>query len=106
MERLFDRLVLKDGTQLHGIIDYITVKHIYFFDFTKEKPEELVFQAILWKGNNTGVRFSVYMAIENPTTYLPRAILIPIRSVQFTESLLETTKKAKQKRTIKSLVEH
>lgn len=98
MDRLLDCLVLNDGTELHGIVDYITTKHAYFFDFTHAENKNYILLAAIWRGTtNAGeVRFSVYSTIEFPTIPLPRAVLIPKSNIQSASCDLSPTKKAKQ----------
>lgn len=95
---LLDTIILKDGKKLTGIIDYVSSKQIYFFDFTHEVNIDYLLLAILWKGYNANIRFSVYCIVEHPETALPRAILIPINNIKSSDKKLSKTKKIKQRK--------
>lgn len=99
MESLLDTITLKDNTQLHGIVDYVTTKHIYFFDFSKESATDYIMLVMLWKSSEkTETRFSVYCISEHPRTILPRVILIPKSNIKSSTKLLRQTKSIKQRR--------
>jgi len=94
---VLDIIKLKNNKTLIGIIDYISTKQIYFFDFSQELDKDFLLLAILWKGNNPNIRFSVYCIIEFPEIKLPRAILIPLSNIEDSSKNVEITKKPKQR---------
>jgi hypothetical protein len=99
---LLNRLTLKDGTQLRGIIDYVSDKHVYFFD-TADTTIDFLMLAILWVGNADHLRFSVYVTQYYPGIILPTAKLIPIANITNSNKQIEPTAKIKQrKRMIKT----
>lgn len=97
---LFNTIKLKDGRNLLGIVDFVTTKQLYFFDFTNEYMIDYVTLCILWKGNCDNMRFSVYCTIEYPTIKLPKVVLIPISSIDNINGNIPTYKKPKQKKRI------
>jgi hypothetical protein len=100
-KNLLDAIELKDGKTLIGIVDYISSKQLYFFDFTQDTDVDYLLLAILWKGNNPGMRFSVYCTINYPTVQLPRAILVPISNIQRAIYNITTKKPKQRKRNIR-----
>ena len=95
---VLDIIKLKNDKNLSGIIDYVSSKQIYFFDFTQETNIDFLLLAILWKGNNPNIRFSVYCTINYPEIELPRAILLPLINIESSSKNLELTKKPKQRK--------
>jgi hypothetical protein len=98
--RLLDQIELNDGRIFIGIIDFVSTKQIYVFDFTREPKEEFILLAILWKGYNPELRFSVYCSINYPDIRLPRAILIPKNHITSTDKEVQLTKPNKTKKKI------
>ena len=94
---LLNRITLKDGTQLRGIIDYVTDKYIYFFD-TEETTIDFLMLTILWIGNADHLRFSVYVTQYYPGIILPTAKLIPISNIASSNKPIEPTIKVKQRK--------
>lgn len=94
---LMNRITLKDGTQLCGIIDYVTDKHVYFFN-TEETTIDFLMLAILWVGNADHLRFSVYVTQYYPGILLPNAKLIPISNIKHSNKPIIPTSKVKQRR--------
>lgn len=94
---LLDTLILKDGSKLHGIVDYVTTKHVYFFDFTIESHPDYIFMALLWKLDFSHQRFSVF-SIRFPQRALPQVRLISKNDIIFTNKDLSPTKKPKQRK--------
>jgi hypothetical protein len=99
-EYLFNKITLKDGRVVKGIIDYITTKQIYFFDYTNNKNVDYVLLSILWKGNHDNMRFSVFCAIEFPELELPNVILIPQSNISSMTGSLPNYEKHKQRKRI------
>ncbi len=99
-EYLFNKITLKDGRQIKGIIDYVTTKQIYFFDYTNNKNVDYVLLSILWKGNHADMRFSVFCAIEFPDLDLPTVVLIPQSNIINIEGKLPDYQKHKQRKRI------
>lgn len=94
---LLNRITLKDGKQLCGVIDYVTDKHVYFFD-TEETTIDFLMLVILWIGNADHLRFSVYITQYYPGITLPTAKLIPISNIQHSNKPIVVTEKVKQRR--------
>lgn len=100
---LLDKISLKDGREFIGIVDFVNNKQIYMFDFTNEINTDYILLAILWKGYNPNLRFSVYCSINYPDVKLPRAILIPKNHINTTDKEIKITKSSKvRKKTIVS----
>jgi len=97
---LFNQITLKDGRELRGIIDYVTSKQIYFFDYTNNKNVDYILLSILWKGNHSDMRFSVFCAIEFPDLDLPNVVLVPQSNVAEIRGLLPEYQKHKQRKRI------
>jgi hypothetical protein len=100
-ELLLDCIILNDGKELFGIIDYITAKHIYFFDFSHHERSNYLLIAAVWRGasqKRDEIRFSVYSMLEFPQIPLPQATLIPKANVMSCNMPLYPTKKTKQKK--------
>lgn len=98
---LLNKITLKDGRELIGIIDYTTTKQLYFFDFTNnEKNIDYILLSIMWKGNYDHLRFSVFCTIQYPDIRLPNVILIPQNLVQSIQGNLPSYIKPKQKKRI------
>ena len=102
---LLNTVELKDGRKLMGIIDYVTTKQLYFFDFTEEHTVDYVTLSILWKGNHAEMRFSVFCTIEYPTIKLPKVVLIPQSNVKEIKGKLPDYKKPKQKKRIIKIID-
>lgn len=98
MSQVLDRIELNDGNVLYGIVDYVSKREAYFFDLGNESHEDYTMLAVLWKGNNPRLRFSVYCAIEYPYLPLPKAIIIPLNSVKESSVKFTKTKNPKSKR--------
>lgn len=99
---LLDKITLKDGRTLTGIMDFVSTKQIYILDFTNNEEVDYLLLAMLWKGNKPEMRFSVYCSIYYPSLKLPKAILIPKNNISETSRQIDTTKISKvKKRTIK-----
>jgi len=94
--KLLDEIELTNGKKYIGIVDYVNTKHVYFFDFSQEDQIDYLMLSILWKGYNPNIRFSVFCGINYPTLTLPRAILIPTKSIVNRE--YEPTTPTQQKR--------
>ena len=97
---LLNKIELKNGKSFIGIVDYITTKQLYFFDFTNEKYIDYILLAILWKGNYDNMRFSVFCAINFPNIDLPRVILLPQSNIEDIDGMLPEFDKPKQKKRI------
>ena len=101
---IMDEIVLNDNRTLTGIIDFVSNKQIYFFDFTQETHIDYLLLAILWKGYKPELRFSVFCSIHYPEMNLPRAILLPTVNIKTTSKEVITTRRPKQrKKVIRSL---
>lgn len=99
-DQLLDIIKLKNGKTLCGIIDYVTTKQLFFLDFTTESEIDYLLLAIMWKGSNNNMRFSVYVTIHYPTVKLPQAKLIPINNITSTNRPLVKIKSPKQRRKV------
>src|SRR4030065_1216963 len=99
-DTMLDTIKLKDGRTLIGIVDFISNKQIYFFDFSKEISVDFILLAILWKGNSPDLRFSVYTTINYQNLNLPRAILIPTNHIKTSTKQFVPTKKPKQRKKV------
>lgn len=100
-QNLLNTIHLKTGETLIGIVDYITTKQIYFFDFTKqaEFSPDILFLAMMWRGNSlSNTRFSVYCAINYPGLELPEAKLIPVSNIEDCDFEITQSPKAKQRK--------
>ena len=101
MGMLLNKIVLKTGEEFIGIIDYISSKQIYFFDFTSNYyvTEDIIILAMMWRGNALdSTRFSVYCASALPGIQLPQAKLIAISNIEHCDIPLCPTPKAKQRK--------
>lgn len=58
---LIDTIILNNGRELRGVIDFIGKKQIYFYDFTDTNRVDLLTLMCLWKGNEPELRFSVWL---------------------------------------------
>lgn len=97
---LLNQVTLKDGRKYVGIVDYVTTKQIYFFDFTGEASLDYTLLSIMWKGNHADMRFSVYCAIEHPNIQLPNVILIPQNNIDKILGNYDHHEKPKQRKRI------
>jgi len=98
---LLNKIVLKNGKTYHGIIDYVTKRQVYFFDFSEmyKFNTDLLIMAMMWKGNSSSnIRFSIYVALNYPNFPLPPAKLIPAASIEECDIPLNETPKGKQRR--------
>lgn len=102
---LLNTIELKDGRKLLGIVDFVTTKQLYFFDFTNEHTIDYVTLSIIWKGNNAEMRFSVFCTIEYPELRLPKVILIPRTNVVDIKGKMPDYKKPKQKKRIIKIID-
>lgn len=97
---LLDTIILNDDTKLKGVVDYVSNKQVYLFDFTQEQNRaDYICLVMMWKGANIDTRFSVWCLANYPLIRLPRAILVPRNNIRYTDKPLIKTKKAKQRRT-------
>ena len=96
--KLLTTLTLKNDEQLIGIVDFINNKQLYFFDFSKEHNVDYILLSVLWQGNAPNLRFSVFCTINYPKLHLPKALLIPLSSIEKTNHPLTKTIKAKNRR--------
>lgn len=104
-ENLLDYIETKNGILHYGIIDFITTKHVYLFDFSKDESPDYILMAAYWKMTNSVTRFSVFCIIEYPNIRLPRVVLIPKSNIKATNAVLTPTKKPKQRNfTIKDII--
>jgi len=99
-EYLLNKITLKDGRELLGVVDFVTKKQLYFFDFTDNHTIDYVTLCILWRGNNPEMRFSVYFMLEYPDLKLPKVILIPQTNIEDLSGKLPDHKKSKQRKRI------
>ena len=97
VEKLLETITLDTGRVFVGIVELITKKHVYMFDFSKS-PKEYIELAILWKGNHPDLRFSVYCSIEHPGIILPKTVLIPVSSIRDSTKIIEENKIPKYKK--------
>jgi hypothetical protein len=97
---LLNKLKLKDGRELIGIIDYTTTKHAYFFDFTNEQNIDYLLLSIMWKGNHDNMRFSVFCTVYYPEVELPSALLVPQNLIKTLQGRLPDYIKPKQRKRI------
>lgn len=87
----------------YGIVDYVTTKHLYMFDFSKNENPDYILLASWWKMSIDPNRFSVYCVLNYPELKLPRTVLIPKALIKKTNASTIPTKKPKQRNfTIKS----
>lgn len=101
-EYLLSKIELHDGRELIGVIDFVTKKQIYFFDFTFEESIDYILLTMLWKGNNNKMRFSVFCAVEYPDVRLPQAKLIPVSNIKnINTKIPEYIKPHQRKKTIR-----
>lgn len=100
---LFDRIILESGEELYGIMDYVSKKHVYFFDFSQTSNPDLTLVVMLWRClNDANKRFSVYATVNFPQIELPQANLIHRNHISDSTCSLDVTPKEKQqKRSIK-----
>ena len=99
-DNLFNKIMMKDGRDVIGIIDFVTSKQIYFFDYTNNKNIDFTLLSILWKGNHADMRFSVFCAIEFPELELPNVVLIPQSNIKEIKGKLPDYQKHKQRKRI------
>ena len=97
MHDLFTKIVLQDGTELLGIVDFVSNKKIYMFNFA-QLQEDFIILAALWAGNSSHLRFSVYCVINYPSIKLPQAIIINENNIKYSSIKLTDTEKTKQRR--------
>ena len=97
MYDLLNKIKLKDGTEFIGIVDFVSNKKIYMFDFSKVQ-EDFIILATLWAGNSDSLRFSVYCAINYPHIKLPQAIIIHKNNIEVSNKELVETEKTKFRR--------
>ena len=100
-EFVFDTIVYKTGEVRHGIIDYASAKHFYFFDFTEINDMAYSLLAIAWRADylEAPKRFSVYCLINYPMVRLPQAKLIPKASLDDASITIKyKSKKSEQKK--------
>lgn len=93
---LLNNIEKKNGQKLFGVIDYISTKHVYFFDFSKTTPD-MIMLASFWKMEQFPARFSVYCITNYPALKLPPVVLIPKIDINTADIDLQPTKKAKQR---------
>lgn len=86
----------KNGQSLFGVIDYISTKHVYFFDFSKTTPD-MILLAATWKMEQFPSRFSVYCITNYPDLKLPPVLLIPKIDINKADMDLQATKRTKQR---------
>lgn len=100
---LLDYLVLNDNTELKGVVDHVTNKYIYFFDFSGEINPDYIVLVGIWKTSDLAhKRFSVFCLIRYPHVVLPKVKLIPSKYI--TESnriVIHKERNLKRKRLIK-----
>ena len=102
---LLNTIELKDGRKLLGIVDFVTTKQLYFFDFTNEHTIDYVTLSILWKGNHAEMRFSVFCTVEYPNVRLPKVVLIPQSNIKDIKGKLPDYKKPKQKKRLIKVID-
>jgi hypothetical protein len=104
---LLHKIELKTGETMIGIVDYVSTKQLFFFDFTNDYTldDDLLILAMMWRGNSPDTtRFSVYCAMYFPTLQLPTAKLIPLSNIdQCDVSLTPTPKPKSRRRKIRSV---
>lgn len=96
---LLDELQLKSGEVLYGIADFVTAKHIYWFDFTKPETPDYILLAASWKMSDKNTRFSIWSVLEFPGIALPRVVLIPRSNVLKSSTSIKATPRSAQKKT-------
>lgn len=92
---LLDTIVLNSGQTVNGVIDYVTAKHVYVFDFSRYEHSIYTMIAALWRGTypNREIRFSIYSMVQFPECPLPIAVLLPRVNIKECSIGLEVTKK-------------
>jgi len=95
---VFDRITLNSGKEYYGIVDYVSKKHIYFFDFSMAEDPDLTLLALLWRFTHSTKRFSIYATTHFPQFHLPSANLIHRNNIRDSTANLEVTPKIKQRR--------
>lgn len=73
---LLDRLETKQK-EFIGVIDYSTKKFIIFYDTSHCHDPSIRMLAILWRVQDTGLRFSMYCKMYYPEIVLPDPVMIP-----------------------------
>lgn len=100
-DSIFDEITFNDGETKYGIIDYISTKHLYFFDFTEIDDAAYSILAIAWRAEclEDPKRFSVFCLINYPRLRLPKAKLIPKSAIKkSTRSIKGRSQKSHQKK--------
>lgn len=100
---VLDRVTLKNGLTLVGIVDYVNKKHIHFFDFTNTDNPNLVLIAMVWRTSKSNLRFSVYSTINHPNIKIPNIKLIHRKDIKDSNIQIFTTPpEKKDRKTIKA----
>lgn len=105
--KLLNKIQLDDGKKYAGIVDFVNTKHVYFFDFTNNTEIDYVTLAILWKGYNPELRFSVWCMMNYPNLQLPTVILLPIKHIlndTFTPTVITRGRKIKHIFRVESII--
>lgn len=100
---LLDYITLEDGTTLEGIVDHVTSKYVYFFDFTGEINPDYIVLTGIWKTSELAYkRFSVFCLLRYPHVVLPKVNLLPTKYIiDSNRIIIKEEKRVKKKKIIK-----
>lgn len=99
IDPIFDYIVLQNGEELYGIVDYVNTKHVYLFVFNNIDNVDYTLMALQWKTSDTPMRFSIFCTVNFPQMELPKVTLLHRKYIEDTSHPLRISKKEKQVKT-------
>lgn len=91
MNSIIDTILLKNGRQVKGVVDFVGKKQLWVYDFSDCDEVDLLTLICLWKGNEPQLRFSVWLLREFNSTYSFRAKILNKNDIVETSANLDET---------------
>lgn len=95
--QLLDKITLKNGGELNGVIDFSSTKHLIVIDLTNNTSPSLTHDLIEWRLFHPHLRFTVYssmLGLKHPTPVLINkrdiansSLANPVQRIKKTERL-------------------
>ena len=100
---ILDYIILNNGNQLNGILDYANDRFIHFYDFSGVEDPNIILASIIWRDNEINIRFSIFCSMYFRQLSIPRVKLINRIAVEYSSVDIEknTFKPEKTKFSVK-----
>lgn len=94
-ETLLD-IIETDVKKFHGIVDYISTKHVTLYDLTDNEDPNVSLAVIIYKLYYSDIRFSIYKAMYFPHYKSEEPVLINRKWIKNSSMILKSTKPDKK----------